>query len=189
MNGSAKAVIPAPATRFDAHGYRRTLGQFATGVAIVTTCTPDGQRVGLTVNSFTSVSLDPPLILWCLGRAAASVEPFRAARRFAINVLGLDQVALAQRFATRHADRFAGIGCRFGAGGMPLLDGAIAHLVCRSVAQQPAGDHLVFIGKVEHYERFAGEPLVFQAGDYGRLAPMPAAEADYSGIAPKIKAA
>lgn len=191
MKGAADAVVPAGAARFDSHGYRRTLGQFATGVTIVTTRTPDGQRVGLTVNSFTSVSLDPPLVLWCLSRAAASAPSFLAAARFAINVLALDQVDLAQRFATPHADRFAGVGCRAGEDGVPLLDGAIAHLVCRNLnlARRPTGDHLVFIGEVEHHERFTGEPLVFQAGAYGRLVSRQPEARDYSGIAPKMKVA
>jgi flavin reductase (DIM6/NTAB) family NADH-FMN oxidoreductase RutF len=186
MDGAAKAMTPGPGMRFDPHGYRRTLGQFATGVTIVTTCAADGQRVGLTVNAFTSVSLDPPLVLWCLRREAASVPPFLAAARFAINVLALDQAAVAQRFATRHADRFAGVDWRAGPGGLPLLNGAIAHFVCRSVAREAGGDHLIFIGAVEHYERFDGEPLAFHGGEYGQLVPLPAG---YSGIAPKMKVA
>jgi flavin reductase (DIM6/NTAB) family NADH-FMN oxidoreductase RutF len=189
MNGAAKTITPVAATQFDARGYRQTLGQFATGVTILTTCTADGQRVGLTVNSFTSVSLDPPLVLWCLRREAASVPPFLAAARFAINVLALDQAAVAQRFAERHGDRFAGGDWRAGPGGMPLLGGAVAHLVCRTVARQPAGDHLVFIGEVEHHARFAGDPLAFHGGAYGRLVSLPPEEAVYSGIAPKMKVA
>lgn len=189
MDASSDVVARAYDPRFDPRAYRRALGEFATGVTIVTTCAPDGRRVGLTVNSFTSVSLDPPLVLWCLGREAASVQPFLAAGRFAINVLALDQVAIAQRFATRHADRFAGVDWRAGPGGMPLLADAIAHLVCRTVARQPAGDHLVLIGNVEHYERFDGEPLAFHGGEYGRLVSLPPEGADYSGIAPKMKVA
>lgn len=191
MKDAANSVDGAVATRFDSHGYRRTLGQFATGVTIVTTSTPDGQRVGLTVNSFTSVSLDPPLVLWCLSRAAASLPSFLAAGRFAINVLALEQSDLAQRFATRHPDRFAGVGCTVGPGGVPLLAGALAHLVCRNLnlARRPTGDHFVFIGEVEHYERFAGEPLAFHGGEYGRLVSMETGDTGYSGIAPKMKVA
>jgi len=189
MNSSQDAVTPEQGARFDRRDYRGTLGQFATGVTVVTMRTPNGRRIGLTVNSFTSVSLDPPLVLWCLSRESASLPEFLTTNRFAINVLALNQVAIAQRFATRHADRFAGIGCGIGPGGVPLLDGAIAHLVCRNIIQQPTGDHLIFIGEVERYERFAGEPLVFQAGDYGRLLSTRSEERDYSGIAPKMKAA
>lgn len=166
MNRSAAAVALEPAAGFDRRDYRDTLGQFATGVTVVTTLALDGLRVGLTVNSFASVSLDPPIVLWCLSRSSASAPQFLAATRFAISVLAFDQVAVAQRFASRHPDRFAGIGCRIGPGGVPLLDGEIAHLVCRNMARHPTGDHLVFIGEVEHCERFAGEPLVFHAGKY-----------------------
>lgn len=176
--------------RPDHREYRRALAQFATGVAVVTTRDADDRPIGLTVNAFTSASLDPPLVLWCLSLAAGSAPAFLAASRFAINVLAARQVALARRFATRHHDRFAGVDWRAGPYAMPLLDGAIAHFVCRSIARQVAGDHLVFIGEVEHYERVAGEPpLVFHGGEYAGLAPLPRDDADYSGIAPKMKAA
>jgi len=187
MNRSAEAVALEPGAHFDSRDYRDTLGQFATGVTVVTARAPDGRRVGLTVNSFTSVSLDPPIVLWCLSRSSASARQFLAATRFAINVLAFDQVVVAQRFASRHPDRFAGIGCRIGPDGVPLLDGAIAHLVYRNIARHPTGDHLIFIGEVEHYERFAGEPLVFQAGEYARLLPICLDGKDYSGIAPNTK--
>jgi flavin reductase (DIM6/NTAB) family NADH-FMN oxidoreductase RutF len=189
MSDSAEAVALERVPHLDQGDYRRTLGQFATGVTVVTTRTLDGVRVGLTVNSFTSVSLDPPTVLWCLSCASASVRPFLAAARFAINMLAFDQAAVAQRFATRHPDRFSGVGCQIGPGGVPLLDCAIAHLVCRNIARHRSGDHLIFIGAVEHFQRFAGEPLVFHAGEYGRLLPARLDSGDYSGIAPKIKVA
>lgn len=133
----------------------------------------DGRGVGLTVSSFTSVSLDPPLVLWCLGRASASLSEFLAAGRFAVNVLAVDQSAIAQRFASRHVERFAGVACSIGLGGLPLIAGAIAHFVCRRARQIEAGDHLVFIGEVEHFQRFDGEPLLFHAGEFGAVASRP----------------
>jgi flavin reductase (DIM6/NTAB) family NADH-FMN oxidoreductase RutF len=184
------AIPPRDDVGFDRRDYRRALGQFATGVTVVTTRTADGTPVGLTVNAFTSVSLDPPFVLWCLALSAGSAQAFLATSRFAVNVLGERQAGLAQRFATRHTDRFAGVAWRVGPGGMPLLDGAIAHLVCRSFARQVAGDHLVCIGEVERYEYAPGEPpLVFHGGGYGGLAALPGADADYSGMAPKMKVA
>jgi flavin reductase (DIM6/NTAB) family NADH-FMN oxidoreductase RutF len=170
MNTSRELAARDRAARCDARDLRAALGQFATGVTIVTTRGSDGRRVGLTVNSFTSVSLDPPLVLWCLSRDAASMRHFIGAERFAVNVLAVDQIAIARRFASRHVDRFADVACSIGLGGVPLIEGAIAHFVCRSMEQHRAGDHFVFIGEVQHHECFGGEPLVFHAGEY-RMAP------------------
>ncbi|MBG0830664.1 flavin reductase family protein [Planomonospora sp. ID67723] len=145
---------------------RDAFGQFATGVAVVTTATPDGERAGVTVNSFTSVSLDPPLVLWCLSRRAPSAPVFLRAGRFAVNVLGEDQGHLSRRFATPSPDKFAGVETRPGPGGLPVLAGTLAYFACRTAGVHEGGDHLIVIGEVEHFHRAEGDPLVFHAGGY-----------------------
>jgi flavin reductase (DIM6/NTAB) family NADH-FMN oxidoreductase RutF len=154
------------AERFDPRELRRALGQFATGVTVVTTLAEDGRRVGVTANSFTSLSLDPPLVLWCLDRSAASLPVFQAASHFAVNVLSAGQHYLSRQFAAPAEDKFAGVECTDGAGGMPILSGVLAHFICRSVQQLEAGDHVIVIGEVERFETFDGEPLVFHSGAY-----------------------
>src|SRR4051812_48579244 len=107
------------------HALRGALGRFATGIAVMTTRTPDGQIKGVTANSFSSVSLDPPLVLWSLRRNAPSLEAFMASRYFAVNVLCADQVGVSRRFAQPHADKFQGVACAPGLGGCPLIEGAL----------------------------------------------------------------
>ncbi|WP_256219334.1 flavin reductase family protein [Variovorax sp. 770b2] len=152
--------------RFDRRDFRKALGQFSTGVTVITTRAIDGRRVGMTANSFSSVSLDPPLVLWSLARQAPSVDDFTGASHFAINVLAANQHHLSRQFSTPQADKFASVGCCEGTAGVPLLDGAIARFVCRNVKQYDGGDHLIFIGEVERYDRLDGEPLVFHSGYY-----------------------
>lgn len=150
----------------DPRDLRGVLGQFATGVTVITTCTADGRNVGMTANSFSSLSLEPALVLWSLARTAPSVSDFLAASHFAINVLGSDQHGLSGHFARPSSDKFAGIEHVEATAGVPLLDGAIATLVCRNVTQYEGGDHLIFLGEIEHYRYSGGEPLVFHAGQY-----------------------
>ena len=152
--------------RFDRRDYRQALGQFATGVTVVTTHTPDGRNVGVTVNSFASVSLDPPLILWSLSREAQSFTEFIKATHFAVNVLEARQHHLSRHFATRVADKFAGIDFIEGPSGIPILKGIIAHFICRKVTRYDGGDHVILIGEVEEYRYHSGEPLVFHSGRY-----------------------
>jgi flavin reductase (DIM6/NTAB) family NADH-FMN oxidoreductase RutF len=152
--------------RFDRRDLRRALGQFATGVTVVTTRAEDGRRIGVTANSFASLSLDPPLVLWCLDKAAASLPAFDACTHFAVNVLSAEQHHLSRQFSTPSENKFAGVGASEGPAGMPLLDGAIAHFLCRTVRQVDGGDHVIVIGEVERYDTFAGEPLVFHSGFY-----------------------
>jgi flavin reductase (DIM6/NTAB) family NADH-FMN oxidoreductase RutF len=158
----AKAV----AERFDRRDYRRALGQFATGVTVVTACASDGRRVGVTVNSFSSVSLAPPLILWSLSRQAPSFADFTNATHFAVNVLESGQHHLSRQFSTPLPDKFAGVEFGEGTGGIPLLHGAIAQFVCRRVRQYDGGDHVILVGEVEQYNYNEGEPLVFHSGRY-----------------------
>jgi flavin reductase (DIM6/NTAB) family NADH-FMN oxidoreductase RutF len=150
----------------DHRAVRHALGRFATGVAVVTTRTPDGKLEGLTANSFSSVSLDPPLVLWCLNRDAASAPGFAAAGRFAINVLGAHQHALSRHFATPIEDKFAGLAHTSGLGGCPLLDASLAHFECRTENAVDAGDHVIFIGRILRVTHRDGEPLIFSAGRY-----------------------
>lgn len=161
-----KSEAQAVAERFDRRDYRRALGQFATGVTVVTTRASDGRNVGVTVNSFSSVSLDPPLILWSLARQAPSVADFTSATHFAVNVLEVHQHHLSRQFSTPMPDKFAGVEFAEGVGGVPLLQGAIAHFVCRSVRQYDGGDHVIIVGEVEEYKCHEGEPLVFHSGRY-----------------------
>jgi flavin reductase (DIM6/NTAB) family NADH-FMN oxidoreductase RutF len=151
---------------FDSREYRKALGQYATGVTVITTRAIDGRFVGLTANSFSSVSLDPPLVLWSLSRQSSTLADFTGASHFAINVLAADQHHLSRRFSTFHPDRFSGVDYAEGTAGIPLLNGAIACFVCRNVRQYDAGDHVILIGEVEKYDRLDGDPLVFHSGDY-----------------------
>jgi flavin reductase (DIM6/NTAB) family NADH-FMN oxidoreductase RutF len=148
---------------------RLAFGQFATGVTVVTAQGADGSTVGVTVNSFTSVSLDPPLLLWCLCGRSGSLEAFQSASHFAVNVLSSAQRDLAVQFARPARDRFAGCGVRRGLGGAPILDGVLAHFVCRTTSQLDAGDHVVTLGEVEDFELYGGDPLLFQSGAYRHL--------------------
>ena len=153
---------------------RDAYGRYATGVAVITTVTPTGVPVGLTVNSFSSVSLDPPLVLWSLMRSSASLSAFRDAGRFAVNVLADDQQHLSARFASRIADRFAGIEWVPGLGGVPLLPGCLAHFECSTHAHVEAGDHMVVLGRVQRFAHRDGAPLLFFASRYAGLLQAPA---------------
>jgi flavin reductase (DIM6/NTAB) family NADH-FMN oxidoreductase RutF len=152
---------------FDERQFRDALAQFATGVTIVCTREPSGRYVGFTANSFNSVSLNPPLILWTIARRSASLAAFDAAERYAVNVLGAEQADLARRFSRPHADRFAGVVHRLGWSDAPLIDGCVAWLECRHHARHLAGDHVIFIGEVVTVERARGGGLVFHQGRFG----------------------
>lgn len=152
--------------RFDRRDFRGALGQFATGVTVITIRAIDGRRMGLTANSFSSVSLDPPLVLWSLSRQSPSLADYTSASHFGINVLAANQHHLSRQFSTPQSDKFSGVDCVDGMAGVPLLNGVIARFICRSVRQYDGGDHVIFIGEVEKYERFEGEPLVFHSGYY-----------------------
>ena len=148
---------------------RDAYGRYATGVAVITTLTPAGAPAGLTVNSFGSVSLDPPLVLWSLMRSSARLPMFRDADRFAVNVLADDQQHLSTRFASRVEERFAGIAWEPGLGGVPLLPGCLARFECSTHGHVEAGDHVVFLGRVHRFEHRDGAPLLFFAGRYAEL--------------------
>jgi flavin reductase (DIM6/NTAB) family NADH-FMN oxidoreductase RutF len=149
----------------DGRAFRRCLGQYPTGVTVVTARHGD-KLLGMAVNSFAAVSLDPPLVLWSIRRESKSASDFLEASHFAVNVLASEQVEVSQRFGSGHPDRFSLTPCRVGQHGAPLIDGAIAHLECRRTVVHDGGDHLILIGQVERYSRYEGEPLVFAQGQY-----------------------
>lgn len=145
---------------------RRALGTFATGVAVVTTRAPDGRPVGLTVNSFSSVSLSPPLVLWSLSRHSPSLAAFEQAPYYAVNVLAADQTEISTRFATPVPDKFDDLDWHTGLGDVPLLRGCVASFECRNRLRHEGGDHRIFMGEVERFDHSDREPLVFLAGRY-----------------------
>lgn len=158
--------MDAPQRPFDARELRQVLGTFVTGVTVITTLDEEGKPQGLTANSFSSVSLDPPLILWSQSVTAPSHGVFKGCERFAVNILADDQVAISNRFARGGVDKFAGTPVTAGLGGVPLIDGSMAHLECKKVHAYPGGDHVVFIGEVERIQRHQRQPLVFGSGRY-----------------------
>ncbi|HEX4896498.1 MAG TPA: flavin reductase [Solimonas sp.] len=146
--------------------FRKALGSFATGVTIITTRAPDGTPLGLTVNSFNSVSLNPPLVLWSLANTSLSMAAFEAAPYWAVHVLATDQEALSGRFARKGEDKFAGVPVEEGVGGIPLLTGCTARFQCRAAFRYDGGDHVIFVGEVEAFDRTEAAPLVFHSGKY-----------------------
>ena len=150
--------------------FRKTLGAFATGITVISALSPEGKPIGVTISSFNSVSLDPPLILWSLALKSPNLEAFRKASHFVVNVLSAKQKHLSDRFASPLADRFAYIPTRPGVGETPLLEGCCAWFECANEAQYPGGDHLIFLGRVENFALGeAGSPLLFHNGCYCQL--------------------
>jgi flavin reductase (DIM6/NTAB) family NADH-FMN oxidoreductase RutF len=149
--------------------FRLALGSFATGVTVVTARAADGRLAGLTANSFASVSLDPPLVLWSLSRRAPSLGILLAATHFAIHVLAEEQHHLSVRFATAGADKYAGLDVAEGLGGAPLLSGAAAVFECRRRETHDGGDHVIFLAEVERYTHAERPPLLFHRGRYAGL--------------------
>ena len=159
--------LQALAPSFSALDFRAALGMFATGVTIVTARAPNGTPVGLTANSFNSVSLSPPLVLWSLARSAASMPAFEQGSHYTINILSAEQHALAARFASKVVDRFDGVLFHEGAGGAPVLDGAAAVFECFNRSRYEEGDHVIFVGEVERCSARPGaQPLIFHGGRY-----------------------
>jgi 3-hydroxy-9,10-secoandrosta-1,3,5(10)-triene-9,17-dione monooxygenase reductase component len=163
-------AAPAPASPApDPRSFRDALGRFATGVAFVTAA-PDGEPAGLIVNSLTSVSLEPPLVAFCPSRSSLTWSRMRRAARFGVNVLGRQHEPFAVRATPAGADRFADLHWQPGRGGAPLLTDALATLECEIVAEHPAGDHWIVVGRVDDLRiSQVSEPLVFFAGAFGGL--------------------
>jgi flavin reductase (DIM6/NTAB) family NADH-FMN oxidoreductase RutF len=145
---------------------RRAFGRFGTGVTVITTRAPDGARLGLTANSFNTVSLDPPIVLWSLSGKSPSLDGFHSAGRFVVNVLAHDQLELSHRFARPSPDKFAGLEFTDGLGGVPVLKGCVATIECSIVNAQGVGDHVLFLGQVERFAHDDAAPLLFCDGRY-----------------------
>lgn len=155
---------------FDQRAFRNALGCFATGVTVVTTTAPDGSPVGITVNSFNSVSLDPPLVLFSLDRGAQSASVFAESGCFAVNILAEQQRELSIRFAIPSADKWRGVDYTQLETGAPILTGCLANIDCRTAAMHDGGDHIIFIGRVMQMRYEAvGRPLVYFRGAYAHL--------------------
>lgn len=159
---------------FDTRAFRTALGSFATGVTVITARGANDQLAGLTVNSFASVSLDPPLVLWSLSLYSPALAVFQHCSHYAINVLAADQVDLSDHFARpsngKFEDKFSALIFDTGSGGAPLLPGCCARFECRNETRHAGGDHLIFVGLVEKYWCEERSPLLFQGGQYRRLA-------------------
>ena len=154
----------------DPRELRNALGSFATGVTVVTTTEADGRRAGLAVNSFASVSLEPPLILWSLAHTSSVYAVFAEAEHFVVNVLTAAQEELSNTFAAKAEDRFAGLEVTEGVGGVPLLPDCAAYFECRTEARHLGGDHTIIVGRVERFSYEPAPPLLFHGGRYARLA-------------------
>ena len=161
-----ESFTPGPETQRD---LRDALGRFATGVTVVT-CMSDRGPLGITANSFASVSLDPPLVLWSPARSSARFDAFVEAERFAIHVVEADDVDTVLRF-TRNGDDWAGLDWSEGPGGVPVLSRCLARFDCARHAVHDGGDHAIVVGQVTSALRGPGQPLLFVDGTYGRFVP------------------
>lgn len=163
--------MTTPTTDIDPRAFRGALGCFATGITVITTLCPDGHPVGVTVNSFSSVSLDPPLVQFCLGRAAAAFNDFTKAKAYVVNVLADDQQTLSHRFSKRdEQDRWEGVGIDRWETGVPVLRGCLANLECDVETILDGGDHVIVVGRVRRLaSREDGKPLLYFRGRYAEL--------------------
>jgi len=157
-----------PDNNVDLQEFRRALSCFATGVAVVTTLDKDGENVGMTISSFNSVSLDPPLVLWSIANDANSYSVFTNAKHFAVNVLAMHQEELSGQFAQRGGDKFRGLECRSGIEGVPILPDYAACFECSTENIFDGGDHKIIVGRVLKLEDRESDPLIFYRGRYLR---------------------
>lgn len=148
--------------------FRRALSCFATGVAVVTTLEDNGARVGMTISSFNSVSLNPPLVLWSIGKSALSHDVFTRSDYFAVNVLSMQQQDISSRFAQSGTDKFEGLACREGIGGAPVLPEYAACFECGTEHVYDGGDHTILVGRVLRFEDRESDPLIFYRGRFLR---------------------
>ncbi|NQU57642.1 MAG: flavin reductase family protein [Rhodospirillales bacterium] len=151
--------------------FRKVLGRFATGITIVTGLSDAKMAVGLTVNAFTSLSLEPPLVLFCLDKSTGSIKAFSKGNGFALNMLSEGQQDLSVKFSSRIEDRFAGVDYQTWDTGVPILNGCLANLECNVDAVHDGGDHKIIVGRVTRISQTdSGKPLLYFNGDYTRLA-------------------
>ena len=169
---------------FPSGDFRKALGSFTTGVTVVTTKGIDGADTGLTANSFNSVSLDPPMILWSLAKSSLSLPAFTAAKHFAVHILSSDQQMISARFAKRGVDKFAELDIERGPDAIPLLQDCAARFVCETAYCYEGGDHIIFVGRVVRFDHWDRSPLLFHSGQYGRLlkAQGEAANSDFNDV-------
>ncbi len=157
-------VMTKPA--IDPKAFRRALGNFATGVTIITACAPDGTKVGVTASSFNSLSMDPPLILWSSMKTARSCAVFESATHFAVNILASDQMEMSNHFARQQDDKFAGVAYEEGLGGAPVFPNCAGRFQCETYDRLDGGDHWIFVGRVVAFDDFGRSPLCFHQGSY-----------------------
>lgn len=162
-------MTPQPSPTVHPSEYRRVLSHYPTGVVVISAIADDGQPAGLAVGSFTSVSLDPPLVAFLPDRSSTSFPRIRTSSSFCANILGAHQQDVCRVFATRGADKFAQIGWRPAPSGSPVLDGVVAWIDCEFHDIHEAGDHYIVLGLVRHLEAHGGEPLAFVRGGYGAV--------------------
>lgn len=156
---------------FDTKQFRNALGQFPTGVAVITAQDSDDQHIGITMSSFNSVSMDPPLVLFSLDRRALSLQAMENADHYAVNVLSQDQQEISNKFARAMEDKWENVDYDTKETGAPLLNGALAHFECKPYAQYDGGDHVIFVGEVVNFTSSDhSEPLVFCRGRYAEIA-------------------
>ncbi len=158
-------------TEFDSKAFRRALGNFATGITVITATTPSGEKTGVTANSFNSVSLDPALILWSIDKRSGSCKIFEEATHFAVNILAADQIDVSNHFARPSDDKFAGVEYTEGFGGAPVLPHTSACFQCESYETVDGGDHWILIGKVVAFEDAGRAPLLYHQGSYSVVMP------------------
>ena len=161
---------------FDPQAFRDALGSFVTGVTIVTARDGEGRPFGLTANSFNSVSLDPPMVLWSLSLRSRTLPVFRDATSWAVHVLAADQQPMSDRFARPGEDKFAGLAVMDGPEGAPLIEGYTARFGCRARFEYEGGDHAIFLGEVVDFDRREAAPLIYHGGRYGRVMRAPTGE-------------
>lgn len=149
--------------------FRQALGRFATGVTIITTVTPDGKYIGMTANSFNSVSLDPPMVLWSIARNASNYSHFSKCQYFAVHILSGEQKNLSEQFSQKVEDRFSGVDINVGQGGLPLIKDVSAIFQCKMSYQYEGGDHVILVGEVLEFDQYECEPLIFHSGQYAKL--------------------
>ena len=154
--------------KFDSRELRNVLGCFGTGVTVVTTLDEAGKKVGLTANSFSSVSLDPPIVLWSLSKQSKSLQAFMRCSRFVINVLSMEQLPLSNQFSKAAEDRFNGVSTATGLGGLPVIADCAANIECKVISSQEVGDHILFLGQIERYSYLKKDTLLFCNGSYAK---------------------
>jgi 3-hydroxy-9,10-secoandrosta-1,3,5(10)-triene-9,17-dione monooxygenase reductase component len=158
-------------SQIDPRDFRNALGQFATGVTVITTRDDQGRPVGVTASSFNSVSLDPPLVLWSLDKSAASLKAFSDYGYFSVHVLAEGQESLSNNFARRGEDKFSGVDLETGVAELPVLPECAARFQCQLIYQYDGGDHTILVGEVKEYKNFQRKPLIFHSGQYAKARP------------------